>query len=202
MKKTITILALTISIVSQAATFRWNTQSITFDSVNVGAGQPVSLLYLGNGGSFDYASFFDNDYTVQATHTTMDGKSSGQIGLQPTTVSGSPTSNGDVYLAVIKRTVGGLDYYNASTLPFVISGVVDDSSDIPNYVAQFNFGKTDLSATYGVGGDYATLELAQTALWGKAGSGWTSFTFIPVPEPATGAMALAGLALLFRRKRK
>jgi len=26
-------------------------------------------------------------------------------------------------------------------------------------------------------------------------------TFIPVPEPATGALALAGLALLFRRKR-
>ena len=46
-----------------------------------------------------------------------------------------------------------------------------------------------------VGGIVFGMYASQTPL-----QGWTNYTIIP--EPATGALALAGLALLFRRKRK
>ena len=214
--KKILALSLIIGVMassSQAVQFRWNTtNAVQFNGASVGAGQMVDLLFLGAGGSFSYATYFStSSYLVMQSNPTLGAPAAGRPGFQPVEIArmsaDDPNPNGNVYLAIIERSFGDMVYYNASTSPYTVSGVIDDSTVLSDVMFGFNYGKTDLVATWGSlaqGAQYETLAEAQAALWGSAGGGWNSFTFtyIPVPEPATAGLAFAGLALLFRRKRK
>ena len=214
MKKTLvlTVALVATAITSQAVTFRWSTNVIQAPGVgsgNIGSGNPVKLINLGLGGSFSYAAFFANSFDVVDTRNTLGGASAGKVNLQTANLGmisgGDPNPSGNVYAAVIGYTFGELTYYNASSI-FTLPSVENDIASVPDTTFTFSsYAKNDLKATWGDStADYLTLAEAQAALYGtaSAGSGWYSFTFIPVPEPATAGLAFAGLALLFRRKRK
>ena len=213
MKKIIITLAtVAITVVSsQAITVLWAVSpAVTFGGTNVGAGQVVDLIFLGNGGSFSYNTYLGSSYGVTDSRPTL-GMPPGLIGTQTANLGSAGVDginvNGNVYTAIMERIVGEKTYYNVATSIFTVSGVVNDGSNIPTQSFTFNYSTTDLVATWGSlaqGAQYETLAEAQAALWGSAGGGWNSFTFtyIPVPEPATAGLAFAGLALLFRRKRK
>ena len=114
------------------------------------------------------------------------------------------TLSEDFYL-LTQYTSGGKTYSNYSAL-FTATGWANGTT-VPEISSEISFDFAniyDLAATYGVGGDYDTYDQALAALTSKAAStgGWNSFTITPVPEPATAGLAFAGLALLFRRKRK
>jgi len=212
MKNTlISLLAFVMSISSiHAVQFRWNNQAVMWNGVNVGSGQEVNLILL-TGSSFNFVSYFDDMYTVIDTATTASGMSAGRIGWVTKKIGDMPTDNpnGKSYTVILEREVSGVTYYNVSTYVFTVSGIVDNSTTITDQNFTFNFGApNNILKTWGSiddGAQFATEAEAWAAAYAAGGSGWTSFSvkyIAPIPEPATAGLALAGLALLFRRKRK
>ena len=218
MKKTLifAVALIAMAFTSQAVSFRWSTNQIGLPGTtgNVGSGKPVDLLNLGKSGTFSYASYFLGDYSVVTTKNTATGAFIGKVNLQNADFgmlgSSASSLNNVVLTALIKFEYNSVIYYNVSST-FTITGVVDDSWQPATDPVSFDFGsfaKNDILKTWGSiadGAEFATEAEAWAAAYAAGGSGWNSFSvkqILPVPEPATGAMALAGLALLFRRKRK
>ena len=88
-----------------------------------------------------------------------------------------------VYGAALQRSFDyaaeGKTYYNLSTTTYTLSSIADNTSTETMSTAS--------SFTWTTGEDSSSL---------KAGGGWTA-----VPEPSTAALALAGLALLLKRRK-
>lgn len=199
MKKAFTAiaaLALTIGAAS-ALSFSWGTSTaISFNgtkltTADLAAPATVELIYLGT----DKAWSFD-DLGVP----TDEAVSTGSIA-----VSGAPTAKGkgsgvfdklfgasyadnstvnasNVFGVLITYTDANGDvWYNLSSNTFALTGAADDT---------FNVTKQNF--------DFAWTNDESGAEAPTAGGGWWT---VPVPEPVSAGLALAGIALLLKRRR-
>jgi len=201
MKTLLTILVAAATISAQALSFDWGTGSVR---VQFGTGNYITdgsvtatLLYLGTGVTSLTIDGVDNSYfeagskassstglankkgLVSATYSATYGETIGSA----STVSGK-FDNGASFALLLSYVSEGKTYYNYSANIYTVSGIdpdVGDASTLGDATFTFDMNtKTTLS-----GGQSAT-----------AGGGWTV-----VPEPSTAALALAGLALLLKRRK-
>lgn len=189
-KSLITLAALMLAVSTQAATINWvNTTSskiVGLDGVTaltsanaIAAGFAVQLMFL-DSAMVSYPGVATVGAAV--TPASMSTKTAGLL----TSASDTYTFNthyttGDEFFVRATATFGGTDYYmdifqnNTYGDTFAIAATTDSGTD--------NFVWTN--ASYG-----------GTGTVGDAGK------WIAVPEPATGMLALAGVAMLIRRRRR
>ena len=200
MKKAFTAiaaLALTVGAAS-ALSFSWGTSTaITFDktvlnNAALAANATVDLIYLGpdKAWSFDESGLVTDEAVSTGSVTTggaptAKGKANGKINqlMGTSFADGSKFGNGNVFGVLITYTDANGDvWYNLSSNTFTLTGAADDSTDIAK--ANFNFAWTNDES----GAEAPT-----------AGGGW--WTAPAVPEPVSAGLALAGIALLLKRRR-
>ena len=200
MKKAFTaiaVLALTIGAAS-ALSFNWTTGSkITFNgtvlnTAALAAPATVELIYLGTdkAWSFDESGLVTDEVAntgaVAVTGGAANkGKASGTIEktLGDSFADGSTFGNGNVFGVLITYTdTEGKVWYNLSSNTYTLSGADMNGSVIDK--AFFNFAWTNDES----GAEAPT-----------AGGGW--WTAPTVPEPVSAGLALAGIALLLKRRR-
>ena len=186
MKKLIllAVLAMTASV-TQAVSFSWKIQSsaqVKFNGSSVGTSATAYLVYLGSdtAEAANFKDFIDLSPVAPETKTSM-GKVNKSV-----TVTSDGAGNYGLFLTY---TSGEDTYYNVSSTTVNLSeaaltGLFDDGTALNP--ATFAFSDTTN---------------ALVSSWDAAsiGKGW--YAVKPVPEPATGALALAGIALLFRRRK-
>ena len=189
MKKTFLTIALMGMLASSASalSFNWGASSISFDGTVLKKSEAVTgyLIYLSSG-----------SYSTTTLTDTSTGESIAK-GIGGTLVSTSSTAtsnagklttkfsfdygtygNDDVFGMVLVYNDGTDNYYNMSSSTYTLAGIADETSspDAANFT--FSFSNSDKDGTLSSGG------------------GWTA-----VPEPSTAALALAGLALLLKRRK-
>lgn len=180
MKKLLSLLflvSLTISV--NAATFKWASSAISFGSDKVKKDATAYLIFIGDKtlGSEGYT--FDDIIAKTALKSTSTTSMS-KISVDPVDSGSNNVGN---FVSYVTFTSGTDTYYNVSSSTYTITAA--------QYQALMNEG-TSLADT-----DFAfssTVNAKGTP--GTIGGGWYA-----VPEPATGALALAGVALLFRRRK-
>ena len=199
MKKAFTaiaVLALTVGAASALA-FDWATSTaITFNgtklnSAALAAPATVELIYLGTdkAWSFDELGVPTDEAVSTGSIATTGlagnrGKASGVIdqSLGTSFADGSKFGNGNVFGVLITYTDANGDvWYNLSSNTFTLSNAADDGSVIDRQTFAFAWTKDESGAE------------APTA-----GGGWWT---VPVPEPVSAGLALAGIALLLKRRR-
>ena len=177
---------------ASAVTFNWNATAVTFDGTkfNKTTGATVTgyLIYLGGAGS-----------TLSSSYTLADGDTgetvAAKIGSVVTSQTGTTAvgklnnnytfdldtdySNGDVFAMLISYANEGKTYFNLSTAEISMQNATSDPPVNPD-AANFSFSWSGPSESSSL----------------SKGGGWTA-----VPEPSTAALALAGLALLIKRRR-
>lgn len=193
MKKTFAIIvafALTTTVAS-ALSFDWSSKSIKFDSTNLKNSTAVTgyLIYLGSGGSLDTTYDVTKDSTASSiigsigTDTGSSKSTPNALGkLTGTYVFDYGTkANGDTFAMLLSYNDGENTYFNLSSTVVTLSGIVDETSDLDamDFTSGFSYSNAGESKTI------------------TAGGGWIQ----AVPEPSTAALALAGLALLLKRRK-
>lgn len=180
------IFAFTMS--ASAVSFTWaSSTAIKFDGSNLKSVSTVTgyLIYLGSGA-------YDTSYTLSETSTgdavssdigTVIANKSGTSAMSK--ISSAATfdygtyDNGDVFGMLLVYSNEGKTYFNLSSDTYTMSGLSDELST-----------PTAASFTFNYGGPTESTKVS-------SGGGWT----VAVPEPSTAALALAGLALLIKRRR-
>ena len=191
MKKTLTLLAAFACLSAQALTFSWGTGTVNtkFDGANV-ANVTGYLVYLGSSADASWSiTGVDGGSSVQdkaatTTPPVLAGRITGSYSQNlGTTIGSSDTfGNGSTFGMYIVYNDGEKDWYNFSNTKYTIEGATDDRSSMTAATFSFDFStKTELAS-----GKNAS-----------AGGGW----YAAVPEPSTAMLALAGLALLIKRRR-
>ncbi len=190
MKKILAILAICgLATTAPAASFLWQVSGVSFDGATLKSDTSLTayLVYLGNGGSL--ASSYDakaiGDLASSAvdsvTGTTAKGAASKTYALSAPASGDFTELNGDTYGLLLSYVSGGKTYYNLSSATYEVTGVANATSTLSQY--------KPAAATFAYGTKSAGSSVS-------AGSGW-----VAVPEPSTAALALAGLALLIKRRR-
>ena len=175
---------------ASASSIAWTVSSIKFggETLKSDTGLSAYLVYLGNGGSlsdsYDAAAIesLASSAVDTTTGTTAKGAATGSYNL-PTPESGDSTElNGDVYAILLSYASGGKTYYNLSSATYTVAGMDEDGSTVLN-----DYKPAATTFAYGSSSDSGPV---------TAGGGW-----VAVPEPSTAALALAGLALLLKRRK-
>jgi hypothetical protein len=186
MKKLLSLaLVALVAISAQAAFIEWSTVAITFGGTTLKNNTSVAGYLIALDGS------------SLATYDLVEGFSATSIGTVVESKSGTPKSgkftgnsdisaysNGDAFAFLITYNDGTDTYYNLSSTVNVLAGL--DPTD--STVAPATWGN------FAVNG--AMNETAGTL---TAGGGWTKA--VAVPEPASAMLALAGVAMLIRRRK-
>ena len=193
MKKILTFALVAAAISSQAVSFTWNSNSvkISFDGSTAlaEAGKiTAALIYLGTDSSATVNGYdVDNGIVVQTKDTTSSGMAAtkGTYSQKYTKVLGTTFENnatfaaGDYFTVLLTYTDSNdVKWYNLSSTVYQLP---EDATDQTN----------DLKGSFN---HSFSMNAKGTAL--SAGGGWTA-----VPEPSTAALALAGLALLLKRRK-
>ena len=200
MKKAFTaiaVLALTIGAAS-ALSFNWTTGSkITFNgtvlnTAALAAPATVELIYLGTdkAWSFDESGLVTDEAVSTGAITTTGlaakrGYGNGTLDklYGASYADGSTVGSGNVFGVLITYTdTEGNVWYNLSGNTFTITGATDDTWNV-------------LKQTF----DFAWTNDESGAEAPTAGGGW--WTAPAVPEPVSAGLALAGIALLLKRRR-
>ena len=200
MKKAFTAiaaLALTIGAAS-ALSFHWGTaDKISFggkvlNSAALAAPATVELIYLGtdNAWSFDESGLVTDEAVSTATIATSGsptgkGKATGKFDklVGSSYADNSTVGGGNVFGVLITYTdTNGDVWYNLSSNTYTLADGVSDITTITKQT--FNFAWTNDES----GAEAPT-----------AGGGW--WTAPAVPEPVSAGLALAGIALLLKRRR-
>ena len=202
MKKLLALTLVAVAISSQGVSFTWdsNKVKISFDGSTTAATAgniTATLLYLGTSSS---ASVSDYSIANGIVADTVATKSSGLASAKGTysknfdngigaTVGGSSSTltAGDYFTVLLTytQTVGTetVTWYNLSSSVYQLPTTADDTT-------------TGLEAHFAHSFD---MNARGTAL--TAGGGWTAAAATPIPEPSTAALALAGLAMLIKRRK-
>ncbi len=187
--------------------------TFVFTALLVGSASAVTMQWGATGVSWG-SSKLKNDTGVVGyliacdalgTSYALDGFDASDIGtVVDTNTSGTSTmsklnkaysidtdtyGNGDTFAVLLTYQKDGKTYYNLTSGLVSMSGMATDPPT--------NAANTTSSFSWADNGE-------QTVL--TAGTGWTTLKQTEpvtpdVPEPATGALALAGVALLFKRRR-
>ena len=186
-----TILALVCALatsVASAVTLNWNATQVAFDGNALKNSTAVTgyLIFLESG---SYAS--DYSITTESTVSSIVSSIGAQVDTKNKTSAvaklnsdyqfemGTTYDNGDVFGMLLHYNDGSKDWYNLSTAVYTMANGVADPPTNPD--------KANFTFSYSTAGETGKL---------SAGGGWTA-----VPEPSTAALALAGLALLIKRRR-
>lgn len=192
--KLLSILLLSVlATAASAVTFKWSAAGVSFGGEKVGQTSAITgyLVYLG-GSDAGYATSYTISETttgeslakaIDVTGAIMDGGSatgtSKMSKLQgQTDFEWTKYENGDVFGMLLVYQTADKTYFNLSSATSAISGLTDEITDPAAATFSFSFATADPSSSV------------------KSGGGWTA-----VPEPSTAALALAGLALLIKRRR-
>ena len=196
MKKTLTMLvALAFVAGAQGVAFTWNSSSkIQFNGTTTIAeagGITANLYYLGSSSAFtieDYAivgEYTDSTAEMQKATTSTGlvsnkGKYTGTFDeTLGAVINGQNYTAGDYFIVLLTYNDGEKTWYNLASAPW----------QLPTNAENNTLG---LTATFT---HSYTMQAEGTPL--TAGGGWVT----PIPEPATAALALAGLAMLIRRRK-
>ena len=180
MKKLLVFSLLALAVCAQAATVKWNWKSdavVKFDSTSVGANATAYLLYIGDKSvsSYTFNEYVDMAGSAVATASTKVGK----VNTSGVTVDATPGN----FVTMLSYVSGSDTYWNVSSSVYTLTQAgIDDltNSGTPLADSSFSFSNT-VKTEKGTG---------------TVGGGWAM-----VPEPSTAALALAGLALLIKRRR-
>ena len=194
MKKTILALALAALVAPSAfgLSFNWSVSGISFDGTRfnktTGANVTAYLLYLGNNAGYSTTGYTLTEESTATTiissvgtkaadktGTTAAGKISDDFAFDSTKYG-----NNDVFGVLLSYTSEGKTYFNLSSSTYKLSGLTDDPTQTI----------ADASFTFSYSGPAESNKIS-------SGSGWVQ----AVPEPSTAALALAGLALLLKRRK-
>ena len=200
MKKTITLLAICLAASVQAASFQWKITGASFGGQTFGAtgsdlvsaSATAYLVFLGD--SSDVSSLFSIDYEKPGTITpaksvsnkaTGSGRTAGAVTMTYNDATssggdGSQVAIGNYFAAYLVYNDGKDTWYNFTTEAQSITADATGAFEAKTF--SFN---------------YETQTTIESA--GKTPSGWTKINI--VPEPSTAMLALAGLALLIKRRR-
>ncbi len=192
MKNAITLLAVLLMTSAQAASFQWKITGVAFDGTTLAGNATAYLVFLGD--SSDVSSLYSIDYTAPGTitpatsvsdKTTGTGRTAGAVTMTYNDaanggVDGSKVAIGNYFGAYLVYNDGTDTWYNFTTSAQSITADATGAFEAKT----FSF-------------DYST----QTTITadGQTPSGWTKINV--VPEPSTAMLALAGLALLIKRRR-
>lgn len=202
MKKTIlTISFCFLAVASHALTFTWaSSGQVSFGESLISALDPASytahLVYLGTGSAWDISgtAIGENNTDTGLTTESLYGKTglaaknnskfsgSFQNNIGETTSGGYTVAAGDTFGVFLTYTdSAGVTWYNFSSSKYTVP---DTATDIT----------TGLSGSFDFASTKTELASGKNA---SAGGGW----YAAVPEPSTAMLALAGLALLIKRRR-
>ena len=186
-KVTIFVLAIALVAISQAASITWNATTTTtkFNGTSVGKNAVGYIVYLGSNtiGSSGYA-FSD---IIQMSAVKENATSLGKWNKLGVTVDDTATGNYAMFMSFVSD---GTTYYNLSSTAYNLTAASIEAFQAEGTaIPEASFSFTD------VVNDPKTSDISK----GSAGGGW--FAAAPVPEPATGALALAGIALLLKRRK-
>ena len=194
MKKTLILALLGVSVAAHAASFTWKSGAVQFDGKTLLSGVTAHLVYLGTDTSV--SSLYTISYEAPGTITPA---SSVQTSTPKTGLVGKGTISATYDDA---QTVGdGVQVKTGNT--FGMYFVYDDGTD-----KWFNFATATVAMTTDVTGafeaktfgfDFSTKTTIDAV--GQTPSGWTKINIAAVPEPSMAALALAGLALLLKRRK-
>ncbi len=189
MKKLIASFAVLVTAVAvtNAASVSWSSATLSFGEASLKSSKAVSgYLVLLSGSalatSYNLTDDFDASSVGSVVSSDTDGASKGSLLTGKFDTVGD--ENGNSYAFVAKYVDGDSTYWNISSTLNVMSGL--DPDDIRVNPASWN----DFAFNNSVVGESASI---------SGGGGWAKAK--TVPEPATGALALAGIALLFRRRK-
>lgn len=181
MKTILSTLLVAIAASVQAATINWNWKSdavVKFDTTSIGGNGTAYLIYLGAKEVTDYtfAQFVDMTASAEANAPTKVGK------VNTSGVATDTTHTGN-FATVLSYKSGDDTYYNVSSSMYTITSaqvtsLLNEGTPLPD--SSFSFSNS------------VTTEKGK----GTVGGGWAM-----VPEPSTAMLALAGLALLIKRRR-
>ena len=188
---------LATALTTQAASVAWKSSALSFGSTALKSDTAVTgYLVLLSGSSlaspYTFNETFDASVVGSVVNSDTDGTSKGSLVNGTLDLTGA--SNGQTYALLTKYVNDGKTYWNLSSTLNTLSGLDPTDPRVnPEAWTNFAFGST-------VVGESETL---------TAGGGWTlakqqtepTPPTPDVPEPATGALALAGVALLFKRRR-
>lgn len=194
MKSIIASLVVMATVVSaNALTFAWGTATtrVQFPTGTYVTDGSVTayLVYLGDSAAATYSidGYGLSNPTVDTGTSTVTGLTStkGRITESFQQNYGSAVGSGTfidgaTFGLLLTHVDAGVTWYNLSSTKYTVSGAADDTSALNDAVFSFSF------ANNGQG----------TPL--TSGGGWVA---APIPEPATAALALAGLAMLIRRRK-
>ena len=193
MKKTILALVCGMALNASAVSFQWSSSAqVSFGESLVSALNPATytaqLVYLGSDGVWTDVTITDDglsmakETTVGSAVTSISGKT-GAFAKQNSRVSGSTVDGvaGGVYgLFLTYIDSSNVKWYNISATTFTVPADANDSTVGLSQAFEFGSTKTTMASGKPV----------------SSGSGW-----VAVPEPSTAMLALAGLALLIKRRR-
>ena len=191
MKKFITMMVVALVAVSaSAASFSWGTGTtkVSFGGTNITAANgAVGYLVLLTDTSLG-ASVVDNAIKAPNSVASEVNISSGfpmNLGLISGSYTSSDIANGQNYGMYITYSDGTDTWYNFSSTVYTVEGL-DELGTTPLSAANFAF-------------DFTTQNEVSNGDAIIAGKGW--YKAVAVPEPASAMLALAGVAMLIRRRK-
>ena len=193
MKKILAAMAVMMvtAVVSSAASFLWGTgtDNASFGGAAIKDGTAIGhLVYLGTTDNM----YSISDYTVlnpvvnekASTSTGFEatkGRITGNFGVamaDPMPNTTDHLADGSVFgMYITWKDADGKEWINVASNTYTVTGLADDSSILSQAAFDFNFDQSS----------DGTL---------TPGGGW-----VAIPEPATATLALAGVAMLFRRRK-
>ena len=199
MKKTIlAALFCAIATSASAVTLSWaSSTAIKFNGSNLKNDENVSgyLIYLGTGSLADSYTL-KNDSTLSSIISSIgsDTGSSKNKSNAMSKLSGSfdfdysdgYANDSSKFALLLSYTTGGKTYWNLTSAAYTLTGGND--ADVAAAIAPVNPSDASFGFSYSTVGESNKL---------TTGGGWT----VAVPEPSTAMLALAGLALLIKRRR-
>ena len=190
MKKFITMMVVALVAVSaSAASFNWGTGAtkVSFGGTAVtSANGAMGYLVLLTGTSLE-ASVIENAISAPSAVANQANTSVGfpaVLGRIGGTYDSADVANGQNYGMFITYSDGTDTWYNFSSTVYTVSGLADATSSLDDATFAFDFTTQNEVSN----GDAIT-----------AGKGW--YKAVAVPEPASAMLALAGVAMLIRRRK-
>ena len=199
MKKTIlAALLCAIATSASAVTLSWaSSTAIKFDGSNLKNNENVTgyLIYLGTSSLSDSYNL-TKDSTAESiissigtqagdkkSKTNAMSKLSGEFDFN---YSDGYENGSSKFALLLSYTSEGKTYFNLTSADYTLAGGND--ANVAEAIAPVNPSDASFAFSFGSAGESKTL---------SSGGGWT----VAVPEPSTAMLALAGLALLIKRRR-